>query len=203
MPRRSVAEAAQTRTAIVDRAVQVASVDGLEGVTIGRLAEDLGMSKAGVIGQFGSKRDLQLAALESAQEVFTREVWEPAADTEPGLDRLLTVCDRWVAHLAGSAFEGGCFFTSASIEYDAREGPLRDEVAEGLRRWRSVLRHEVKTAVRSGDLPEETDPDQVVFELQGLFMGLNQAVQLFGDRRAPARARRSVRRILGVVARDA
>jgi AcrR family transcriptional regulator len=202
MPRNSVAEAARTRESIIGRAVQVASVDGLEGVTIGRLAHDLGMSKAGVIGQFGSKTELQLAALKQASEVFRREVWLPAADRPPGLERLLAVCDNWIGHIAGRTFPGGCFWTAASTEYDARRGALHAQVQEGLKRWRNVLRSEVRTAVAHGELSADTDPDQLAFELQGLAMGLNQAVQLFGDRRAPARARRAVRRILGVQAAD-
>jgi AcrR family transcriptional regulator len=196
MPRSSVAAARKTRESIVNRAVDVASVDGLEGLTIGRLAGDLAMSKAGVIGHFGSKTELQLAALDQAGEVFREQVWEPAAKESPGLERLLSICDHWIDHIARSAFPGGCFFTAASIEYDARDGVVHERVQAGLRQWRQVLRREVKAAVANGELPAETDPDQVVFELQGLVMGLNQAVQLFDDRRAPARARRAVRRIL-------
>jgi len=196
MPRHSAAEAAATREAIVARAVEVASVDGLEGITIGRLAGDLDMSKAGIVGQFGSKAELQRAALDEASEIFRREVWLPAANEPAGLARLLTICDCWIRHIAGSAFPGGCFWTSASIEYDARGGPLHAQVQEGLRRWRGTLRRDVKAAIASGELPADTDPDQVVFELQGLVMGLNQALQLFGDRRAVGRARRAVRRIL-------
>src|SRR5947209_1504609 len=196
MPRHSAADAAITRATIVARAVEVGSVDGLEGLTIGRLADDLGMSKAGVIGQFGSKAKLQRAALDEASEIFRREVWLPAAREAAGLPRLVAVCEAWIRHLAWSPFPGGCFWTSASIEYDARGGPLHAQVQERLRRWRGTLRRDVKTAVENGELPADTDPDQVVFELQGLVMGLNQALQLFGDRRAVARARRAVRRIL-------
>src|SRR3954466_3781934 len=106
MPRRSKEEAAQTRASIIDRAVQAASVEGLEGVTIGRLADDLGMSKAGVIGHFGNKTDLQRAALARAQAMFTEQVWDPAADKEPGLERLRGICAAWVAHLMDCPFEG-------------------------------------------------------------------------------------------------
>jgi AcrR family transcriptional regulator len=196
MPRRSIAEAARTRESIVARAVEVASVDGLEGLTIGRLADDLEMSKAGVIGQFGSKAELQSAALREASEIFRRDVWLPAADEPPGLPRLLAVCDRWIRHLASCPFPGGCFLTSASVEYDARAGALNEQIQDGLRRWRGTLRRDVKAAVENGELPPDTDPDQIAFELLGLMMGLNQALQLFGDRRAVARARRGVERIL-------
>lgn len=198
MARSSVAEAQKTREAIVARAVDVASVEGLEGVTIGRLASDLGMSKAGVIGHFGSKADLQLAALSAASHVFVDQVWAPAADEEPGLPRLLEICDAWISHITRSPFEGGCFWTAASAEFDGRGGPVHEAVQARMRSWRKVLRAEILTAKEAGDLPPDLDPDQAVFELEAIPMGLNQSVQLFGDRRAPARARRAMRRVLGV-----
>src|SRR5947209_296045 len=181
MPRHSAAEAAATREAIVARAVEVASVDGLEGVTIGRLAGDLDMSKAGIVGQFGSKAELQQAALQEASEIFRRDVWLPVANKPPGIARLLAVCDRWIRHLASCPFPGGCFLTSASVEYDARAGALNEQVQDGLRRWRGTLRRDAKAAIENGELPPDADPDQIAFELLGLMMGLNQALQLFGD----------------------
>jgi AcrR family transcriptional regulator len=198
MPRSSVADALKTREAIIARAVDVASADGLEGVTIGRLASDLGMSKAGVIGQFGSKADLQLAVLEAASEIFTQQVWVPAADKEPGLPRLLGLCDAWVEHIAHSPFKGGCFWTAASAEFDGRGGPVHEAVQARMRRWRKILRNEIVTAIEAGQLPAELNPDQTVFELEAVPMGLNQSLQLFGDKRAPARARRAMRRVLGL-----
>src|SRR3954468_122799 len=104
MPRRSNAEAAQTRASIIDRAVRTASIEGLEGVTIGRLADDLGMSKAGVIGHFGNKADLQRAALWRARAIFTAEVWERAENEPEGLPRLLAVCEAWIEHITDSPF---------------------------------------------------------------------------------------------------
>ena len=197
MPRRSNAEAAQTRAAIIDRAVQTASVEGLEGVTIGRLADDLGMSKAGVIGHFGTKADLQRAALHQAQQIFTEQVWEPAQDAPAGLPRLLAISDAWVAHIANSPFPGGCFMCTVSTEWDARDGELREEVRSGWERWSKQLRRDAATARDQGDLPPSTDPDQVAFDLMGIAMGLNQSLQLLGDRRAIGRARRAMRRALG------
>jgi len=197
MPRRSNAAAAQTRAAIIDRAVQTASIEGLEGVTIGRLADDLGMSKAGVIGHFGNKADLQRAALEQANGIFTAQVWEPAADKPPGLRRLLAICDNWVSHITDSPFPGGCFMCTVATEWDAREGDLHDKVKKGWRLWLKVLAREAATARDAGDLPADADPDQIAFELNAIAMGLNQAIQLFEDRRAPARARQAVRRSLG------
>src|SRR4051794_3379134 len=112
MPRRSNAEAAQTRVAIIERAVETASIEGLEGVTIGRLAGDLGMSKAGVIGHFGNKTDLQREALHRAWEIFLEQVWDPAAAKPRGMARLTTIADSWVEHLTHCPFPGGCFMST-------------------------------------------------------------------------------------------
>jgi AcrR family transcriptional regulator len=196
MPRRSNADAARTRAAIIGRAVQTASIEGLEGVTIGRLADDLGMSKAGVIGHFGDKVTLQRATLAQAQKVFTAEVWEPARDKPRGLPRLSAVCEAWIKHVTNSPFPGGCFMCTVATEWDAREGDVHDEVKDSWRLWLKVLAREAEIARDAGDLPADTDPAQVAFELNAIAMALNQALQLFEDRRAPARARRAVRRVL-------
>jgi AcrR family transcriptional regulator len=197
MPRRSNAEAAQTRAAIVERAVETASIEGLDGVTIGRLADDLRMSKAGVIGHFGSKTELQRAALRQAQEIFVEQVWMPAHDKPPGIARLVAIGDAWVEHITHSPFPGGCFMCTVSTEWDAREGELHDEVKDGWERWRARLRKEAARARDDGDLPPGTDPELIAFELLAIAMGLNQSIQLLDDRRAPARARAAIRRILG------
>src|SRR3954453_6696363 len=126
MPRRSAADAARTRTSILDRSVAVASVEGLEGLTIGRLATDLDMSKAGVLGHFGTKEELQLAALRAAREVYRREVWDRAASAAPGRARLLAIADAWMSYLARDVFPGGCFVTAAAAEFDDRPGRVHD-----------------------------------------------------------------------------
>lgn len=197
-PRRSAAAARETRGEIVARAVAVASTDGLEGLTIGRLAGDLSMSKAGVIGHFGSKQQLQLAALEEAVAIFTREVWQPVAERPAGRERLLAISDAWIAHLQSGVFPGGCFLTAASMEFDGRDGPVRERVVAALKLWRAVIEHDVRSAVAAGELMQETDPAQVWFEWNALAVGLNQAIQLFGDAQAPARARCAMRRSLGL-----
>ncbi|WP_171164750.1 TetR/AcrR family transcriptional regulator [Streptomyces sp. I05A-00742] len=197
-PRKSVAETRRTRERIIDRSVAIASVEGLEGLTIGRLATDLGMSKAGVLGHFGTKESLQLAALEGASETFSRTVWEPAADAAPGLARLRALCELWITYLERErgAFPGGCIFTTAAVEFDARGGPVRDAVARLYAFWRRRLIHDLRLAVQAGDLAADTDPEQVAFELIGLYTGLNQAIQLMGDREAPGRTRRALDRLL-------
>ena len=196
MPRRSASEA-QTRVAILDRAVDLASVEGLEGITIGRLAIDLDMSKAGVIGPFGSKEALQLEALDVAVGVFQRAVWDRASAAEPGLPRLEAICDAWVDYISGEVFPGGCFLTAASCEFDARGGKVRDAVARVLDRWRRVLEHEAAVAIEAGDLPADTDPADVAFALSGAAMMLDQAHQLHADAEAVPRARRLMAQALG------
>ena len=195
-PRSSVADAAKTRDAIVDRAVEVASQEGLEGLTIGRLAGDLDMSKAGLIGHFGSKERLQLAAFDAAAQVFKREVWDPVERRAPGLTRLRGICDRWIAYLERPVFPGGCFFAAAATEFDDRGGEVRDVIARQNARWRKVLRREIETAIENGELPKDTDAEQLAFELNGVALVLNNDLKLQRDRKAVARARRSMKRLL-------
>jgi AcrR family transcriptional regulator len=183
-PRRSLAETRETRETIVQRGVDVSSLEGLEGLTIGRLASDVGMSKAGLLGHFGNKEALQLAVLDAAFDTYRREVWEPAADTEAGVKRLAAICDAWISYLGRDVFPGGCFMASAACEFDGRPGPVRDAIADALARWYGLLESEVQAAIDAGDLPKSTEPRAIALRLNGLAMGANQAFQLFGDRQA-------------------
>jgi AcrR family transcriptional regulator len=201
-PRHSNAAAAATRESIVHEAVQRASREGLEALTIGTLAADLEMSKAGVIGPFGSKEALQLAAIEAGNETFRREVWEPAAEREPGLERLTAICNAWLGHLSGGVFPGGCFMTAAAAEFDGRPGPVRDAVDNTLALWLRVLAREARTAVRNGELPAGTDPRQVAFELNSIAMGVNQGLQLRSDPQAVRHGRRAMERVLAPASAD-
>ncbi|MCK2213483.1 TetR/AcrR family transcriptional regulator [Actinomadura sp. ATCC 31491] len=196
-PRRSAAEALGTRSAILDRSVAIASAEGLEGLTIGRLALELDMSKSGVLGHFGTKEALQLAVLERADEVFRAEVWEPARQAAPGLPRLRVLCEAWISYLEREVFPGGCFFVAAAHEFDGRPGPVRDAVEARFAAWRARLRKEARRAAEAGDLPSGTDADLLAFELTGLVMALNHAVQLHRDPEAGHLARRAVRARLG------
>ncbi|MEV0090819.1 TetR/AcrR family transcriptional regulator [Streptomyces sp. NPDC050738] len=198
MPRRSAAEARETRARILRRAVELAALDGLEGVTIGRLADDLSMSKAGVYGHFGSKEALQLATFALAIEQFQELVTSKADGTTAGVERLRRLCDAWVDYLAaGGIAEGGCFLTAAATEFDNRPGPVRDAVAQAGERWLSYLGHLAAAAVEAGELPSDTDPAQIAFELNGIAMSANQAIQLQRDTSAPRRARRAMHRTVG------
>jgi AcrR family transcriptional regulator len=196
MPRRTASAVADTRTHVLDVAVRRASVEGLEGLTIGRLAGELSMSKSGLHGLFGSKEELQLATFDKAVQDFTREVWLPIAKRQSGLPRLLALLDRWLAYHERRALPGGCFVTTATIEFDARPGPLRDTVANARRRMHAVLEADIRTAVEAGDLPASTDPADVAFTLYAIVSAASQAIQLEEPGAGP-RARRCLRALLG------
>jgi AcrR family transcriptional regulator len=196
MPRRSAADAARTREAILDRSVALASIEGLEGLTIGRLAADLQMSKAGVLGHFGTKEELQLAALGAVRTIYRREVWERAQGATPGRARLLAIADAWLSYLARDVFPGGCFVTAASCEFDDRPGRVRDAVAALHGQWLAVLTAEARRAVADGDLPRGTVPEDVAFTMNAIAMGVNQGRHLLGDPDVPARGWRAFRTLL-------
>lgn len=197
MPRRSREETAETRSTIVAEAVDVASLNGLEGLTIGTLADSIGMSKSGLIRHFGSKEGLQLATLEAAIARFSAEVWEPVAEEEPGLTRLRATCASWLSYLRRGVFPGGCFLSSASLEFDDRPGPVRDEVAAAMDRWLKVLARDAEIARDAGELPADTDSGQLAFELNAIFMGANWASRLLHDEAAFGRAQRAIARLIG------
>jgi AcrR family transcriptional regulator len=198
MPRRSAAAVADTRAAVTEAAVDRASVEGLEGLTIGRLAGEVAMRKSSLFSLFGSKQELQLATLEAAIQQFRDEVWGPVADEQPGIARLLALCDSWLAYHERETLPGGCFLTTATIEFDARPGPLRDAVADSMDRWLGVLEREVALAVEAGELPSGYEPADVAFQLNALAAAASYGFQLSRDSEVFARARRSMRRALGV-----
>jgi AcrR family transcriptional regulator len=195
-PRKSVAETAATRDRIIESALALATAEGLEGLTIGRLAADLDMSKAGVIGHFGSKEALQLAVLDAAVERFRLRVPARAMGARPGTERLARAFDEWIDYMAEAEGHGGCLLTSVASEFDGRPGPVRDAVLEALAAWSAYVASELNTAVETRELPERTDVDQLVFELNGVALAANQSIQLHRDQQAPTRARRAIARLL-------
>jgi AcrR family transcriptional regulator len=197
MPRRSAAAVAETRTAVTEAAVDRASVEGLEGLTIGGLAGEVEMRKSSVFSLFGSKEELQLATLEAAIDQFRDEVWGPVADQPPGRARLLALCDSWLGYHQRESLPGGCFLTTATVEFDARPGPLRDAVAETMDRWLRTIGREVALAVEAGELPGDTEPADVAFQLNALAAAASYGFQLTRDPEVFERARRSMRRVLG------
>ena len=188
---------AETRAAVTEAAVDRASVEGLEGLTIGGLAGEVAMRKSSVFSLFGSKQELQLATLEAAIEQFTDEVWRPVADERPGMARLLALCDSWLVYHEREVMPGGCFLTTATVEFDARPGALRDAVAGSMKRWLGVLEREVALAVAAGELPADTEPADVAFQLNALAAAASYGFQLWRDPQVVIRARRSMRRALG------
>jgi AcrR family transcriptional regulator len=192
----------RTRAAILERAVDLASLEGLEGLTIGRLAADLGMSKSGLFGHFGSKEELQLATIEAADAVMRREVIEPTVEIESGLERLGALIEGYVRYLEREVFPGGCFISAAAAEFDGRPGSVRDAIAAASRAWRNELEGQAGVAIAKGELPKGTDPTQLAFELNALADGANAVYQLHGDRRAFERARIGIVRLLGRAVND-
>jgi AcrR family transcriptional regulator len=182
----------RTRQAILEVAVDVASAEGLEGLTIGRLASALSMSKSGLFAHFGSKEELQLATVEAARNIFIREVIRPSFKAGQGLPRLWKLCDVWLAYVKGEVFRGGCFFVAAAAEFDGRPGPVRDRVAGIMKEWLATLRASINEARAAGQLNPDADPTQLAFELNALEMGANWAFQLYGDRQAFSRARDAI-----------
>ncbi|MGW6447545.1 TetR/AcrR family transcriptional regulator [Lentzea sp. NPDC055074] len=195
-PRRSVADTLETRQRILDRSLAIASAEGLEGLTIGRLATELGMSKAGLLGHFGTKEALQLAVVDQAAEVFLREVPRKVKQMPSGLPRLIDVCEAWVSYLEREVLPGGCFFTAATAEFDGRSGRVRDALAGMNALWRRDLRIHIRRAVSDGDLKPDTDVDQMIYEILGVMLALNHFLQLEHDAAAPRRARQALKRLL-------
>jgi AcrR family transcriptional regulator len=177
-----------TRAAILERAVDLASAEGLEGLTIGRLAADLQMSKSGLFAHFGSKQELQLATVEAAAQRFRRAVIEPASDAPDGAPRLRALAGSYLAHIDGG-YSGGCFWGSTSAEYDDRPGPVRDAIAAALDAWLAELERQAGIAGLEA-------PDRVAFELYALVMAANSRYRLTGDRGAFDHARAAVERLL-------
>ena len=171
----------RSRRAIVEAASRLATVEGLEGLSIARVAEASGMSKSGVFGLFGSKRELQLAAIDEARRVFVREVVEPALSHPEGLDRLEALCGGFLDYVGGRVFPGGCFFASVAAEVGARPGPLRDRIRIEQRRWVGLLADNVSEARVQGHLDPDTDSGQLALELGALLTGADVAFLLHED----------------------
>jgi AcrR family transcriptional regulator len=193
-PRGRVAQGERTRAAILRAAVDLASIEGLEGLTIGRLSTELAMSKSGLFAHFGSKEELQLATIEAARAIFIEEVVRPVLESsERGLPRIWELCERWTEYAQRGVFKGGCFFAAASSEFDGRPGPVRDRIAEIMLEWLAALERGVREAQEIGHLDAKADPRQIAFEFNALEMAGNWAFQLYGDLKAFTRAREAIR----------
>lgn len=183
------AKGVRTREAILARAVDIASAQGLEGLTVGSLAEQLGMSKSGLFAHFGSKEELQLATVEMARQVFIDKVTLPAIAAPKGMPRLWALIDRWLVLVEKRVFEGGCFFTAASFEFDGRLGVVRDRIAEIMHEWIGAITRAVQGAQNAGHLDPNLDAKRLAFEFHAIAIGAHWAHQLLEDREAYSRAR--------------
>lgn len=176
-----VARGNETRRLVLDHAAAVASVEGLDGLTVGRLAGDLGLSKSGVFALFGSKEDLQLATVRTAIRVFLEHVVNPAHELPHGIDRLWRLCTGWLAYSQDRVFPGGCFFYAVGAEYDARPGRLHDTIAAARRNWFSFLEQTLREAQQAGQARADVDRAQLVFEICALMELANGESVLHGD----------------------
>jgi len=196
--RKQRADGERTREAIVHEAVSLATVDGLEGLSIGNLAGALDMSKSGVYAHFGSKQELQLATVDEAGRIFQAEVIEPAVAAEPGLAQLVAVCDAFFDYLMRRTFPGGCFFAGAVLVMGTRPGPVKERVAAFQGGFAAQIRQFVVTGLERHELPADEDPDALTFELNGIILAANANFVLHEDPAALDMARNVVRRRLGI-----
>jgi AcrR family transcriptional regulator len=183
----------RTRNSILETAAALATEEGLEPLSIGRLAEETGMSKSGLFAHFGSKEELQLATVEHAAALFVAEVIEPARSAPRGLARIWALCDHMIGYSERQVFPGGCFFAATSFEFNNRPGPVRDRIESMIRSWLSYLEHAVEQAQEIGELDPRAIAREVSFQLDAFAQASNAQYQLFRDPQVFDDARRAIR----------
>jgi len=183
----------RTRHAILTRAAELATQEGLEPLSIGRLAEATAMSKSGLFAHFGSKEELQLATVDHAASLFREEVIAPARAAPKGLARVWALCDHMVDYSERQVFPGGCFFACTSAEFNNRPGPVRDRIVEMVGTWLSYLEHAVEQAQQAGELDQSLTAREIAFQLDSFAQAANAQYQMFRDEQVFAEARRAVR----------
>lgn len=185
-----------TRHRILDRAFELATRDGLEGVTIGTLSRDLRMSKSGLFAHFRSKVELQRQILQTAHDRFREQVIDPVLEEPPGKPRLDALIQQWMSWIEGKGLPGGCLFLAASGELDDQRGKVREMLVRMQLDWRKILTGAARQSIEVGHLAASSDPEQIAFELLGVMAGFQHALRLLGDRKASGRARAAVARLL-------
>ena len=183
----------RTRNAILDTAAALATQEGLEPLSIARLADATDMSKSGLFAHFGSKEELQLATVDHAAALFVAEVIAPARSAPRGLARVWALCDNMVDYSERQVFPGGCFFASTSFEFNNKPGPVRDRIEHMLRSWLSYLEHAVEQAQEAGELDPSVSAREIAFQLDAFAQSANAQFQLFRERRVFGEARRAIR----------
>ena len=201
--RRRRSDGERSRTAILREAARLATVEGLDGLSLARLADAVGMSKSGLFAHFGSKEELQLATVDAASAIFDDVVIEPASDAAAGLPRLRAYIDRFLDHVEEGVFPGGCFFVSTMGELGAHPGPVRDGAMAFSQRWLTLLAEQVTAAQAAGELDPAVDPSQIAFELNAYMVLGNMQFVAAADPAALDRVRRAVDARLGALAAPA
>ena len=187
----------QTRAAILDSALSLASQMGLEGLSIGALAEVAGMSKSGVFAHFGSREELQIAVIREYHRRFEEEVFLPAIREVRGLPRLHAMFEHWVRRVSVE-IDSGCIYISGAVEFDDRPGPVRDALVGMVRTWHDALERSIRIAIEDGQLKPDTDAQQMLFEMHGLILALHHDARLMRVPGAPQRARLAFERMVNL-----
>lgn len=184
-----------TRAAILDVALDLASREGLEGLTIGMLADKMNMSKSGVFAHFGSREDLQLEVLKLYHHRFEQEVFYPALKEPRGIARLKAMYTRWLKRVSVE-IASGCIYISGAVEYDDRPGPIREELLSMVRAWQGALLRCVRQCIDVGDLKADTDAQQMVYEMYGLILALHHDARFLRMPGSVERARHGFERVI-------
>jgi AcrR family transcriptional regulator len=184
-----------TRAAILDSALSLASQMGLEGLSIGALAEVAGMSKSGVFAHFGSREELQIAVIREYHRRFEEEVFFPAMREPRGVPRLRALFERWLRRVSVEV-DSGCIYISGAVEFDDRPGPVRDALVSMVRAWQDALERAIRIAIEDGQLKPGTDAQQMLFEMHGLILALHHDARLMRTPGAPQRARLAYERLV-------
>ena len=192
---RALHKGQQTRAAILDAALALAAPVGLEGLSIGAIAEVLGMSKSGVFAHFGSREDLQIAVVREYHQRFERDVFYPALKQPRGLPRLRALFDLWVRQTA-LEIDSGCVYISGAVEFDDRPGPVRDELVQTVNTWQAAMRRAVQAAVVQGHLRPEAYPEQIAFEIHGLILALHYDARFLRNPQGLQHARQGFENLL-------
>ena len=195
-PRRTRADGERSRRRILEAAARLATVEGIDGLSIGRLAQATGMSKSGLFAHFDSKEDLQLAAIATARSIFLADVVAPAEEEAPGLARLERLCEGMLSHIDRRVFPGGCFFAVVGSEQAGKPGPVLDRVVEVGNEWIARLAEAVQEAQEQGELDDSIQPEQLAFELNAYLQMADLVFQL-GDAGGISRGRDAIRTRLG------
>jgi AcrR family transcriptional regulator len=191
--RRRRADGERSRNAILDTAAKLSTVEGLEGMSIGRLAEATGMSKSGLYAHFRSKEELQLATIEAAGETFETEVLSKVEAAEPGVASIVALSEAFLSYLERRVFPGGCFFAALTAEFGPRSGAVKERIVEYYDEWLALFEELVVQARDGGELAADVDPVQLAFELDAILYGANALFVLKDDERAFDHARRAIR----------